>query len=129
MLCMLLVLNNFVVSLFVLKVVLCSSYLIKFSKIFFGPHNFLRLSWVDFDENKNYICYKPGTPALPGGQGSLGGDLCKGNSWNSEGFQSGAVPMLLLVKETKSFIKEKKEEVLLVYFIVEIGLKSLRPFI
>ena len=37
--------------------------------------------------------------------------------------------MLLLVKETKSFIKEKKEEVLLVYFIVEIGLKSLRPFI
>ena len=31
--------------------------------------------------------------------------------------------MLLLVKETKSFIKEKKEEVLLVYFIVEIGLK------
>ena len=37
--------------------------------------------------------------------------------------------MLLLVKETKSFIKEKKEEALLVSFIVEIGLKSLRPFI
>ena len=73
---------------------------------------------------------KPGTPALPGGQGPLGGDLSKGSSWNSDGFQSGATdPMLLLVIETKFFIKEKKEEALLVSFIVEIGLKSLRPFI
>ena len=36
-----------------------------------------------------YKKYKPDTPALPGGQGSLVGDVCKGNSWNSEGFQSG----------------------------------------
>ena len=64
-------------------------------------------------EGCQFIDNKPGTPALPGGQGSLGGDLCKGSSWNSEGFQSGADPMLLLVKETKSIITEKKEEVLL----------------
>ena len=52
----------------------------------------LRVSWV-------FIFNKPCTPALPGGQGSLGGDLCKGSSWNSEGFQRGADPMLLLEKK------------------------------
>ena len=36
-------------------------------------------------------------------------------------------PMLLLVKGTKSFIKEKKEGALLQSFTVKIGLESLRP--
>ena len=57
MLCLLLVLNHFVVSRFVQKLVLCSSYLIKFSKKNFGPHNFLRFSWVEIYENKNFICF------------------------------------------------------------------------
>ena len=37
-------------------------------------------------------------------------------------------PMLLLVKGTKYFLKEKKEGALLASFTVKIGLKSLRPF-
>ena len=57
MLCFLLVLNHFVVSRFVWKLVLCSSYLIKFSEKIFGPHNFLRFSWVEIYENKNFICF------------------------------------------------------------------------
>ncbi len=42
---------------FRLETSLCSSYLIKFSKKIFGPHNFLRLSWVEIYENKNFICF------------------------------------------------------------------------